>query len=231
MASNVRGELLFIYIDNHPHVLTHTNSFSISCVLNIETPSHISRCCRQSLLQPQIQSPYPDRRFSVNIAMDSYQVPLDSSFALEKYLLLHSEHDALHQHISQICASIPDTANISPPVSPTRSRTGSISSSSSDDNSIVTPVPARRHHRRSERRPATFARTPSLPTVVDESIIGEIQSSDIKIRDVNLEIKSTLTELLNNPSVRKDCKYRSWVQTRLMDAERELRGARRRRSD
>lgn len=165
--------------------------------------------------------------------MDSYQVPLDSSFALEKYLLLHSQQEALHQHISQICASIPSTAYSSPPVSPNRSRAGSIASSSSsqsDENSIVTPVPARRHHRRSERRPTTFARTSSLPTVVDESIIGEIESSDSKIRDVNLAIKSTLTELLNNPSVRKDCEYRSWVQTRLMDAEKELRGSRRRRS-
>lgn len=170
--------------------------------------------------------------------MDSYQVPLDSSFALERlenYLLLTSQHDALHQHISQIyAASIPATANM-PPVSPNRSRTGSISSSSSEDNSFVTLVPPRaRHHRRSEQQSrcsTTFARSSSLPTVVDESIIGEIQSSDIKIRDVNLAIKSTLTELLNNPSVRNDCQYRSWVQSRLMDAERELRGSRRRRSD
>lgn len=74
-------------------------------------------------------------------------------------------------------------------------------------------------------------RNSSLPTVVDESILGEVKEEELKIRDVNLQIKSTLTELLNCDAVRNDGKARMWVQSRLMDAERELRGARRRRSD
>lgn len=48
----------------------------------------------------------------------------------------------------------------------------------------------------------------------------------MKLKDVNLQIKSTLTELLNCESVRSDNRYRTWVQTRLMDAERELKVSR-----
>lgn len=44
---------------------------------------------------------------------------------------------------------------------------------------------------------------------------------------VNQQIKTTLTELLNCESVRSDRLYSVWVQSRLMDAERELKGMRR----
>jgi len=52
---------------------------------------------------------------------------------------------------------------------------------------------------------------------------GEIEQDEIKLKMVNQQIKSTLTELLNCESVRGDRRYRMWVQTRLMDAERELK--------
>jgi hypothetical protein len=41
-----------------------------------------------------------------------------------------------------------------------------------------------------------------------------------------MQIKQTLTDLLNCESVRNDNKYRLWVQTRLMDAEKELKESR-----
>lgn len=66
-------------------------------------------------------------------------------------------------------------------------------------------------------------RRSSLPTVIDESIIGEIEEDEMKLKDVNQQIKSTLTDLLNCESVRGDRRYRMWVQTRLMDAEKELK--------
>lgn len=181
--------------------------------------------------------------------MDFSQRSHERGFALQKYLILHSQHDALQKNISQICASISCTSTAvispaqSPDATPDRSRTGSMSSSelSSDDNNTVSSLPPSthvRHRRRSgsvsrqrSSRPATLARASSLPTVVDESIIGEIKSEEMKMRDVNLQIKSTLTELLNCESVRSDGRYRMWVQSRLMEAEQELRGARRRRSD
>jgi hypothetical protein len=66
-------------------------------------------------------------------------------------------------------------------------------------------------------------RRSSLPTVIDESILGEIEQDETKLKDVNQQIKSTLTELLNCESVRGDRRYRMWIQTRLMAAEKELK--------
>ncbi|PBP21916.1 hypothetical protein BUE80_DR007252 [Diplocarpon rosae] len=98
------------------------------------------------------------------------------------------------------------------------------------------------HHQRGgsvsrpTQRPPLRHRRSSLPSVVDESILGEIDEDVHKLKDVNLAIKQTLTELLNCESVRNDNKYRMWVQSRLMDAEKELkisrtRSCERRRSE
>ncbi|TID22347.1 Acyl-CoA synthetase short-chain family member 3 [Venturia nashicola] len=48
--------------------------------------------------------------------------------------------------------------------------------------------------------------------------------------EINQQIKSTLTELLNCDGVRHDKIFRAWVQTRLMEAEHQLKKQRRRRS-
>jgi hypothetical protein len=54
-------------------------------------------------------------------------------------------------------------------------------------------------------------------------MIGEIEEDETKLKMVNQQIKSTLSELLNCESVRSDRRYSIWVQTRLMDAEKELK--------
>jgi len=79
-------------------------------------------------------------------------------------------------------------------------------------------------------------RRSSLPTIITESLLGEIEEDEMKLKDVNQQIKSTLTALLNCESVRGDRRYRNWVQTRLMDTEQELKKSRcqscdRRKSD
>lgn len=56
---------------------------------------------------------------------------------------------------------------------------------------------------------------------------SEVLEEERKLVQVNQQIKTTLTELLNCESVRSDRLYSVWVQSRLMDAERELKGARR----
>jgi hypothetical protein len=66
----------------------------------------------------------------------------------------------------------------------------------------------------------------SLPTVIDESILGEIEEDENNLKNVNQQIKCTLTDLLNCEGVRGDERYRMWVQTRLMDAEKQLTGSR-----
>lgn len=78
--------------------------------------------------------------------------------------------------------------------------------------------------------PQLANRRPSLPTIIDESITAEIEEEEMKLLNVNQQIKTTLTELLNCGSVRGDRRYRMWIQERLMDAERELKGSRSRSS-
>ncbi|CAK4032219.1 Hypothetical predicted protein [Lecanosticta acicola] len=51
-----------------------------------------------------------------------------------------------------------------------------------------------------------------------------------RLYDVNAEIKSTLMELLNTEAVRSDGKMRAWIQSKLMEAEMELKKQRRHNS-
>jgi hypothetical protein len=178
------------------------------------------------ILQTQLQRT-SELRHETN-TMSSTQKSPERGFALQKYLLLHSQHDALQKHLNQITNSFP-TASQSQ--SPDRTRHASLSSSpgSSDEGMYLSsPVWETRNHRhggniRSSRRPALKQRRSSLPTVVDESILGEIEQDEMKLKEVNQNIKTTLTELLNCESVRGDRRYRMWIQTRLMDAEKELK--------
>ncbi|KAL5321639.1 hypothetical protein ACEPPN_009599 [Leptodophora sp. 'Broadleaf-Isolate-01'] len=170
--------------------------------------------------------------------MNTNQKCPERAFALQKYLLLHSQHDALQKHLSGISATSP-TSSTSLTRSPSRTRFSSLSSSPESNNEpfLSSPQTITPHHRRSgsmprhHQRPAFRTRRSSLPTVFDESILGEIEEDESKLKDVNLQIKSTLTELLNCESVRSDGRYRMWVQTRLMVAEQELKNSRSRSCD
>lgn len=167
----------------------------------------------------------------------------ERGLALQKYLLLHSQHDALQKHLAQITTSMSPSPTTSPSGSPDRMRYGpsSLTSSASSSPAVTadcyrsSPAPAVRHHHRSSsmqhQRPKLRKRRSSLPTVMDETIIGEIAEDEMKLQSVNHQIKSTLTELLNCESVRADQRYRMWVQTRLMDAEMELKGSKSRSCD
>lgn len=160
------------------------------------------------------------------------------AFSLQRYLLLHSQHDALQKHLSSLNA----------PVNPGVSRQSSIDSTSSSNMSTspsetsaasralpATAAPAHSHHRRFSLPAAFAARAPSPVThheaydeVVEHAELEEeVMADEQKLMDVNLQIKMTLTELLNDDGVRGDRRYRTWVQTRLMDAEKEIRGQRR----
>lgn len=165
----------------------------------------------------------------------------ERAFALQKYLLLHSQHDTLQRRLSEISTSA--LASISG--SPDRLRQGSLSSHSSSSSSSSSPnsneppqfLSRRNRLDRSDSmpllhsgQPIAVARRPSLPAVIDESFLVAIEEEEEKILNVNLQIKTTLTELLNCGSVRSDKRYRAWVQSRLMDAERELKGSRSRSS-
>ncbi|QSZ32865.1 hypothetical protein DSL72_002445 [Monilinia vaccinii-corymbosi] len=155
----------------------------------------------------------------------------ERAFALQRYLLLHSQHDALQKHLNQVTGSIPE--------SPTdRHRNSSVSSSSSNDSDApLSPLsqPITNIRSRRDSLPPSFRhmqnvhrehRINSLPVIVDESMVEVIEEDEKKLKNVNQQIKTTLTDLLNCESVRGDIRYRTWVQTRLMDTERELKESR-----
>ncbi len=148
------------------------------------------------------------------------------AFALQKYLILHSQHDALQKHLNNL-TSTSTSASPSP--------SGSLSSSpeQSSDRHF-------RHHHRSSTispipemgvspmaRPILQKRRSSLPSELEAPSVSreqsEILEDEQKLLQINQQIKSTLTELLNCESVKGDKQYRAWVQSRLMDAEMELK--------
>lgn len=122
------------------------------------------------------------------------------AFNLQKYLLLHSQHNALHTHLATLLATP------SAPTSPT------------GDDSTLPSVPSSTRRRGSSLPPSYFA-----PHAESDEVLEE----ERKLTNVNQQIKATLTELLNCDSVRQDRLYSVWVQSRLMDAERELKEGRR----
>lgn len=74
---------------------------------------------------------------------------------------------------------------------------------------------------------SSYPATTYPPTPYSLATAAAYDSDARKLHDVNQQIKTALTELLNCESVRGDRLYRAWVQNRLMEAERELRGGRR----
>lgn len=148
------------------------------------------------------------------------------SLALQKYMLLTEQHQELCDHLDQIRPEFNFSHTSSPSTSPTRSSSSSLS---------LPPSPKRhsrsgRHHSRSHARCSGWEDRNELSTIPDEETIYEISAEEQRLSEVNESIKRTLTELLNCGSVRADRAFRTWVQTRLMETEKELRSGRRRRS-
>ncbi|KAJ6787826.1 hypothetical protein PWT90_10687 [Aphanocladium album] len=158
--------------------------------------------------------------------------PHNYTFAMQKYLLLQEQHAELSTHLEQIrprqsSLSSASTAS-SPDSSPNRS----------DEPSLYYPV-TRLSPRKRSRGAAAAARCSGfdgrrgsvvLDTIPDEETMQAISAEEQRLYDVNESIKRALTEMLNCEIVRADASMRMWTQTRLMEAEKELRSGRRRRS-
>lgn len=158
------------------------------------------------------------------------------SLAMQKYMLLQEQHETLCHHLDQIRPTSSAFSSPSPFSSPSTSPTRAVRVSSSSSSS-------RHHSRSSERRHTSRAHARcsgwdtvyrggevALDTIPDEETIYEISAEEQRLFDVNEGIKRALMELLNCGVVRGDTAFRKWVQTRLMETEKELRSGRRRRS-
>jgi hypothetical protein len=125
---------------------------------------------------------------------------------MEKYTRLSQESEFLRQRLSMSIMTSdhdyisPTSYALTPIITPERTQNSSFIMHNPH------PIPTWSH--------------PSTAEVSDESMLYEL----------NQRIKTTLTELLNCESVKHDKDYRAWVQSKLMDAEHELKRQRRRRS-
>ena len=138
---------------------------------------------------------------------ETHQVDYQN-MAYEEYLRLQYQHDTIRSSLDMIRASSTDSTTTSPSLSPTRS-------------SVPRPFPASPPAGRRDNR--------TLEAALDESVLGEVAAQEQRLVDVNEGIKRALTELLNCDLVRGDKSFRMWVQSRLMETEKELRSRRRRR--
>ncbi|KAK3078826.1 hypothetical protein LTS18_006527 [Coniosporium uncinatum] len=127
----------------------------------------------------------------------------EREFAIQKYQLLSSQQDQLRQRLSFNTHDAPSS---------------SISAQPATFGSVPISIPG------------SVPRSPPSPLSPGFSSSIEDREDDARLYQVNKQIKSTLTDLLNNESVKHDDKFRSWVQRQLMEAEMEMKRQKRRRS-
>ncbi|KAF4120071.1 hypothetical protein GMORB2_3482 [Geosmithia morbida] len=135
--------------------------------------------------------------------------------AMQEYVDLQTVRDHLCSHLRQLRPASLSTV------------TSASSNLSSPDTS---PNRERRHHRAHARCSGYDEMSETLDTIPDEETLEEITIEERRLFDIDESIKRALTELLNCESVRSNQSARLWVQSRLMETEKELRSGRRRRS-
>lgn len=164
--------------------------------------------------------------------------PHNYTFAMQKYLLLQEQHAELSTHLEQIrprqssLCSAASTAS-SPDASP--NRTEAFLSYPASPATTTNTRPSTRKRSRGQARCSGWGAdgrrgSVVLDTIPDEEMMQAISADEQRLFAVNESIKRALTEMLNCDIVRSDSSMRMWTQTRLMEAEKELRSGRRRRT-
>ncbi|KAA8627113.1 hypothetical protein PtrSN002B_001711 [Pyrenophora tritici-repentis] len=134
--------------------------------------------------------------------------------SMQKYMLLSAQKEALQRRMA---LEIPFNA----PMSATSPEFQSLSSSPTWSPKYAPPYPAA-----SDPVPVS-SRTSGAPR---NSIDDMHTEESHKLAEINHQIVATLTELMNTECIRNDEKQRAWVQSRLMEAEHQIRRERRRHS-
>lgn len=164
----------------------------------------------------------------------------NQDLALQEYYLLQEQHETLRQHLEELRplrASMPAISNTtpsspaaSPPLAPFKPFTnGQTSPYHHTRRSSLSVEPRRRFSLGGQQQAECGLVALGLEADFDMSMATGLAAEEAKLFDVNEGIKRTLTELLNCEAVRSDRSFRTWVQRRLLDAEKELRSGRRRR--
>ncbi|KAL2152786.1 hypothetical protein VTH82DRAFT_5971 [Thermothelomyces myriococcoides] len=172
--------------------------------------------------------------------------------ALQKYLILYEQHESLRQHLDELRPTVVSQNSIYTPVSPSpaasptsrrsvsRSPDDRSAPDSSPQQAFSLPIPRSgsfpdgntlfQHYHYRHHNHSINTSNGSSNNGVALSPAELLAVEEAKLCGVNEGMKRALTELLNCEAVRGDPAFRTWVQCRLMDTERELRSGRRRRS-
>ncbi|KAK5634321.1 hypothetical protein RRF57_010035 [Xylaria bambusicola] len=180
-------------------------------------------------------------------------------FAVREYLLLHDQHEELCQRLHQLSPSISlswsqssattTTATTTTTTTTTTAciKTPSLASSTAVTSPSVSPTPSLfgrdslSPSPQSDQRMMSHTWMPGSSSSSSRNRVhqqrqalccneSEIAAGEAKLFDVNEGMKRALTELLNCEAIRQDKAMRTWVQTRLLETEKELRRGKRRRS-
>jgi hypothetical protein len=143
--------------------------------------------------------------------------------ALQEYLQLHSQREAIEKSLNHITHSHLPFA-LSRPTSSVRSRAACLSSSETEEicPSPVFPFRQDSMHISQYTQPEVSVTRDNSSGIVDDGILREVEEKEIELHNLRMQIKTTLTNLLNCDGVKHNRRYRMWVQTRLMDTEKEL---------
>lgn len=159
----------------------------------------------------------------ITIKMNSTHKSPKRALALQNYLLLHSQRHSLRKHLDNVAASPRPT--ISSP------------SKSADQSQHNSSVPFGSEHRYlSQHRPLALqpqqlrngrnhkSHNIQPEAVIHEGVFEEIEDYENKLKNVIEKIRYTLMDLMKCDGVRGDKGYSTWVQSRLIDVEKELTG-------
>ncbi|KAH0335787.1 hypothetical protein KCU81_g8876, partial [Aureobasidium melanogenum] len=166
----------------------------------------------------------------------------EKSQLIQAYMILHSQQTNVRRRLSvdssSSSASSPNSStSSSASVSPMSSFSSPSPEFSFSSRSPPSSSGLRRHSRSaslSSRRgslsPPTSPHRMSITSIPEEpSGPPPLSVDEAKLADISSRIKTTLTDLLNCDAVKNDPRMRSWVATRLMDVEHELKEQKRRR--
>ncbi|KAF2218175.1 hypothetical protein BDZ85DRAFT_313042 [Elsinoe ampelina] len=149
---------------------------------------------------------------------------------VQAYMVLRSQQTSVQRRLSSPPPESPSSSAASSP------ETRPLDYDAEGDLTPVTPIRRRSSHttspsaspRTSHSQRSPYLRRPSVPSIPEmPDTETRIDTDSDKLDSINLKIKATLTDLLNCESVKSDERMRSWVQTRLMDAQQTLNERRR----
>ncbi|KAI0390561.1 hypothetical protein F5Y17DRAFT_444112 [Xylariaceae sp. FL0594] len=160
----------------------------------------------------------------------------DVDFTMREYYELQDQHEELRQWLSTLSSSsnmsspgsFPNDGNFFTSLKPTETSSLSPPRSPIDEPRTTTSSGLSTTTCRSTC--STADGVAAAPEGWNNSIAEGVAAGEQMLSTINEGIKRALTELLNCDAVRQDMRTRAWVQTRLLETERELRNGRRRRS-